>query len=258
MVKQRSTDTQRRRGRRASPPAPDGRIRSAGAGDAAFAPRFAPPVRLDSAFFAIGLSWRRRRFWESLSSGVCATAEKLGYHASMALFSRKPPAAPLHAPVTVRPATADDADAVVRLARGLSMTDGGRPSRLTAEAYRRDGFGDNPAFHALVAVIDDAIVGYALFFPGYDTDRAARGVYLADLYVDRPWRRQGVGRALMKGVARACRDAGGTWMFWSVLRRNRDARRFYRTLAPELRDVVLCAALGESFDRLTGGDGISR
>jgi hypothetical protein len=54
----------------------------------------------------------------------------------------------------------------------------------------------------------------------------------------------------MKAVARACRDAGGEWMFWSVLKRNRAARKFYKTLAPELRDVVLCAALGDNFDRL--------
>jgi GNAT superfamily N-acetyltransferase len=153
-------------------------------------------------------------------------------------------------PVTIRPATADDAAAVVRLARGLSLTDGGRPSRLTEDAYRRDGFGDTPAFHVLVAERDGAIAGYALYFPGYDTDRATRGVYLADLYVDERHRRSGVGRSLMKAVARACRDRGGEWMFWSVLKRNRTARRFYKTLAPELNDVVLCAALGTSFERL--------
>ena len=54
----------------------------------------------------------------------------------------------------------------------------------------------------------------------------------------------------MQGVARACRDMDGQWMFWSVLKRNRGARKFYRKLAPELKDVVLCAALGDSFDRL--------
>jgi GNAT superfamily N-acetyltransferase len=153
-------------------------------------------------------------------------------------------------PIEVRPATADDAEAVVRLARGLSMTDGGRPSQLTEDAFRRDGFGESPAFYVLVAERDGAIAGYALYFPGYDTDRATRGIYLADLYVDEDHRRSGMGRALMKAVARACREAGGEWMFWSVLKRNRAARRFYKTLAPELNDVVLCAALGDSFERL--------
>ena len=168
----------------------------------------------------------------------------------MAFFRSRAPAKPEIVPVTVRPATEADAAAVVRLARGLSMTDGGRPSRLTETAYQRDGFGPEPAFRVLVAETQGLIVGYALYFPGYDTDRATRGVYLADLYVDELYRRQGIGRTLMKGVARACRETGGEWMFWSVLKRNRRARRFYKTLAPELGDVVLCAALGENFDRL--------
>jgi GNAT superfamily N-acetyltransferase len=90
-----------------------------------------------------------------------------------------------------------------------------------------------------------------LYFSGYDTDRATRGVYLSDLYVDLTWRRRGVGRALMQETARACKDLGGEWMFWSVLKRNKKARKFYKTMAPELSDVVLCAALGESFRRLS-------
>ena len=153
-------------------------------------------------------------------------------------------------PITVRPATAEDAATIVRLAHGLSQTGGGRASRLTEENCRRDGFGAEPAFRVLLAEIDGMVAGYALYFSGYDTDRASRGVYLADLYVDFDYRRYGVGRALMKAVARACSDLGGEWMFWSVHKRNRSARKFYKTLALELRDVVLCAALSDSFDRL--------
>lgn len=168
----------------------------------------------------------------------------------MALFGRKSPSRPLNDAIEVRPAVAGDAAEIVRLAHGLSQSDGGRASRLTEETFLRDGFGAEPAFRVLIAEIDGVAAGYALYFSGYDTDRASRGVYLADLFVDARYRRFGVGRALMKAVARACRDLGGEWMFWSVLRRNRAARKFYRTLAPELKDVVLCAALGDSFDRL--------
>lgn len=168
----------------------------------------------------------------------------------MAIFRRPAYEVPA-VTIAVRPAIEDDAADVVRLARALSLSDGGRPSQMTEQAYREDGFGANPAFRVLVAVVEDRIAGYALYFPGYDSDRATRGIYLSDLYVDREWRRHGVGRALMKAAARACRDSGGAWMFWSVLKRNRDARRFYRTIAPELKDVVLCAALGAAFERLT-------
>ncbi len=157
--------------------------------------------------------------------------------------------------ITVRQAGPDDAETVARFAQSLSLSDGGRPSRFSAEIYLRDGFGDRPAFHALIAECDGDAAGYALYYHGYDTDRATRGVYLADLYVSERHRRRGVGRALMEAAARACRDDGGCWMFWSVLKRNRAARRFYRSIAPELRDVVVCAALGGTFDALSGDDG---
>ncbi|MGE0744586.1 MAG: N-acetyltransferase family protein [Rhodospirillales bacterium] len=152
--------------------------------------------------------------------------------------------------VRVRAATPDDAEAIAAMARALSVSDGGRPSRLTAETFRRDGFGPEPAFQAVIAEADGTPAGYAVFYPGYDTDSASRGVYLSDLYVSARARRAGVGSALMAAVADRCRQAGGRWMFWSVLRRNRSARRFYRTMAPELSDVRVCAAFGATFDRL--------
>ncbi len=153
--------------------------------------------------------------------------------------------------IEIRPATIDDADAVSGMARALSLSDGGRPSALTAEKYRIDGFGENPAFSALIAECDDGIAGYAVFYCGYDSDSATRGVYLADLYVREDFRRRGVGRALISGVAARCREDGARWMFWSVLKRNRPARKFYRRLSSELKDVVICAAFGKSFDRLS-------
>lgn len=152
--------------------------------------------------------------------------------------------------ITVRSARPDDAEAIARMARALSIADGGRPSRFSAESFRRDGFGADAAFSAIVAELDGASVGYAIHYPGYDTDSATRGVYLADLYVDETHRRLGVGSALVAALAAAARSDGARWMFWSVLKRNRGARRFYKKIAPELKDVIVCAAFGRRFDAL--------
>ncbi len=152
--------------------------------------------------------------------------------------------------ITVRPARADDADRIAAMARALSIADGGRPSRFTAETFHRDGFGEHAAFSTIVAELDGEAVGYAIYYPGYDTDSATRGIYLADLFVVETRRRQGVGRALLAGLAAEARSAGARWMFWSVLKRNRGARRFYRKIAPELKDVIVCAAFGRRFDAL--------
>ena len=153
--------------------------------------------------------------------------------------------------ITVRPATSGDVSEVVKLARSLSVTDGQRPSRLTKTAYLSDGFGENPAFRALVAEVDHKVAGYTLYFQGYDTGRAERGVYLSDLYVDKAWRRQGIGRALMQATANDCKEMGGEWMFWAVLKGNKSARKFYRTIAPELTDVIVCATTGKNFQKLS-------
>ncbi len=158
--------------------------------------------------------------------------------------------APALSKIDVRPATQDDADAIAEMARALSLSDGGKPSRFSAEAFRRDGFGDRAAFQAMIAYAEEEPAGYAVYYWGYDTDSATRGVYLADLYVAEDSRRQGVGRALVRSVAAAAQKDGGRWIFWSVLKRNKGARRFYKRIAPELRDVIVCAAFGSSFDRI--------
>ena len=44
--------------------------------------------------------------------------------------------------ILVRPARREDADHVARMARALSVSDGGRISRFSADAFLRDGFGD--------------------------------------------------------------------------------------------------------------------
>jgi len=156
--------------------------------------------------------------------------------------------------ILVRPAVREDADTIARMARALSVSDGGRVSRFSADAFIKDGFGGNAAFSALVAMRGGTAAGYAVYYWGYDTDSATRGVYLADLYVDAGNRRGGVGTALMTGVSRHTREQGGRWIFWSVLKRNKAARKFYRHLAPELKDVAICAAFGTSFDRIAEMD----
>ena len=160
--------------------------------------------------------------------------------------------------LVVRPARPGDGEAVAAMAQALGRSDTGRASAFTAERFRADGFGEDRGFETLVAESGDGLLGYAIFYPGYDSDSASRGLYLADLYVRDSFRRRGVGRALVEGLAAHGQSRGARWMFWSVRRRNRRARRFYRGLAPELPGVLLCAAFGARFRRLAerGGGAI--
>ena len=119
------------------------------------------------------------------------------------------------------------------LAAALIAHEGKEPPAFSADDFRRDGFGPKAAFSTLVAEEKGALVGYALFYPGYDVETAARGVHLADLFVLESSRRRGVGRALLAAVARASREAEGRWISWAVVKNNREGREFYRAIGAE-------------------------
>jgi len=155
------------------------------------------------------------------------------------------------APFHIRPATAADGARVAAMCAGLSAAEGlGIPCRFTAHAFRRDGFGPDPAFACLIAAAGGEAVGYALYCRDYDTDQLCRSVYLADLYVESAARGRGIGRALMAAVARAGRAEGARLMMWGVLKNNWAARRFYAAIGEEIGDQIETGAVGDRFRSL--------
>ncbi len=101
---------------------------------------------------------------------------------------------------------------------------------FSAEVYVCDGFGANPAFAGLVAEAGEQLLGYLLYQMNYDTDAAARSLFILDLAVDEAARRQGVGRALMDAAADLCRTLGGSELVWAVYNKNQLAFDFYLSL----------------------------
>jgi len=101
----------------------------------------------------------------------------------------------------VRPARVDESAVLAEMANDLNEHVGiyGRP--FSAERVRADGFGPQAAFTPLVAELDGTVVGYVFFTLGYNTDIAARAMWLHDIYVTPAARGKGVGHALMAAVA---------------------------------------------------------
>lgn len=137
----------------------------------------------------------------------------------------------------IRPITVDDAGSVERLyaqsAAHLRSLGDQTDFRFNADVYRRDGFGDRPAFSGVIAELDEKPVGHLLYTLGYDTDGAMRFLFVIDLAVDEQVRRRGIGRALMERAAAICREADGGLLFWAVYAKNGLALEFYRRLGAE-------------------------
>ena len=76
---------------------------------------------------------------------------------------------------------------------------------LTEDAVTRDMMG--AACHCDLAFVGDEAAGLASWYWTYDSFRAARGLFIEDLYVRPAFRGQGLGKALLAHLAGKARAA---------------------------------------------------
>jgi hypothetical protein len=142
--------------------------------------------------------------------------------------------------IDIAPAAPADLPAIHALIRGLADYERLADLCTGTEAELRDAlFGNPPAAEVLVARVDGAVAGFALFFPTFSTFLARRGLWLEDLFVVPAMRGLGVGRALLAAVAGVAHARGCGRFEWAVLDWNAPAIGFYEglgaTLMPEWR-----------------------
>jgi GNAT superfamily N-acetyltransferase len=136
----------------------------------------------------------------------------------------------------LRPATIDDTALLVAMIGELADYEHELDQvTITDDDLRRDGFGDNPKFRALIAECDGQPAGYALFFHYYST-WVGRGLYLEDLFVREAFRGRGIGTALLARVARIAMDGDCCGMHWEVLSWNTKAIEMYKAIGAEFRE----------------------
>ena len=129
----------------------------------------------------------------------------------------------------IRPAHPGDVPFLVDCIRGLAAFE-----RLEHElevdpaALEQHLFGARPACGALIAVVGDQPVGFALFHGTYSTFKTRPCLHLEDLFVLPEHRGGGQGLALLRAVAARAVASGCPRLDWNVLDWNEGAQRFYR------------------------------
>lgn len=125
----------------------------------------------------------------------------------------------------------------------------------TEDQLRRTLFGERPAAEVLIARLDSAPAGFALFFPNYSTFLAQPGIFLEDLYVKPHARGKGAGLALLRELARIAVARGCGRVEWLVLDWNEPSIQFYRKLgAVPMDDWTMFRLTGDSLAKLAAGD----
>lgn len=158
-------------------------------------------------------------------------------------------------PLHLRHATESDVPLVLTFIRELAGYERlAHEVVATEERLRRTLFGPRPFAEVVLAELEGEAVGFALFFHNYSTFLGLPGIYLEDLYVRPAARGAGVGRALLRHLARLAVERGCGRLEWWVLDWNEDAIRFYASLGARPMDEWTVFRLdGAALDRLAAG-----
>lgn len=157
--------------------------------------------------------------------------------------------------LTIREAT--PADVPLVLAYIAELADYERaPEKAVAKAedLHRHLFGPSPLIFCELAQWDGKDAGFALYFFNFSTWEGKPGLYLEDLFVRPAFRSHGIGKALLKRLARIAVERGCTRYVWQVLDWNTPSIAFYKAMgARVMHDWLTCRVEGEALQQLAEG-----
>lgn len=154
----------------------------------------------------------------------------------------------------IRSAVPADVPTILRLVRELADYEREPDAVVATEAMLAEAlFGDHPAAEAVIAEVDGAAAGFALFFHNFSTWTGRRGIYLEDLYVTPEARGRGIGKALLRHIAALAVERGCGRFEWAVLDWNEPAIRFYDACGAESMDEwTVRRVSGDALSKLAG------
>jgi GNAT superfamily N-acetyltransferase len=158
--------------------------------------------------------------------------------------------------VTLRRAEPRDVPVLLDLIRALATYEREPDAVKASEAdLLKYGFGEMKTFSAILAEQDGKALGFALWFPTYSTWVGKPSLYLEDLFVLPDARGKGIGRELLRELARIALAEGMGRLDWKVLDWNTSATAFYESLgAKPMRDWFSMRIEGEAALTKLAGD----
>ena len=104
---------------------------------------------------------------------------------------------------------------------------------VTTEQLLEDAFGKDAIVEFFVALKNDEVVGFALYYTKYSTWKG-KCIYLEDFLVKESERGNGIGELLFKEVMKVAKERSSGRMEWQVLDWNEPAINFYKKMHAQL------------------------
>jgi GNAT superfamily N-acetyltransferase len=154
--------------------------------------------------------------------------------------------------LTLRPAIPTDASLILEYIRELAEFERDPEAAIATEAdIRRYAFSEHPLVKVTMAEWDGRPAGFALWFLNFSTWQGKPGIYLEDLFVRPAFRRNGIGKALLRHLAAIAVAEGWPRFVWQVLDWNTPAIEFYEAHgARVIRSWITCRVEGDAIKRL--------
>lgn len=160
--------------------------------------------------------------------------------------------------IQIRAATRADIPVILSFIRALAEYERGLHEVEATEALLEQhlfgaGVGRGPVAECVIGEVDGVPQGFALYFMNFSTWKARPGLYLEDLFVKPAARGAGLGKALLRHLARVAVERGCGRYEWIVLDWNTPALEFYRAHGAEALDGwTVHRVTGAALRRLAG------
>jgi GNAT superfamily N-acetyltransferase len=154
--------------------------------------------------------------------------------------------------IEISPVRPDDLPVLLSFVRELAEYEKLEHLAVATEAdFRQALFCERPTVEAVIARLGGEPAGCAIFFANFSTFLGKPGLYLEDLFVRPAARGAGVGRELLRYLARLAVARGWGRFEWAVLDWNAPAIGFYKKLgATPLDDWTIFRVTGDALKEL--------
>ena len=129
-----------------------------------------------------------------------------------------------------RRAVREDVPLILRFIRALAEYEHLSHEVTADEAVLEEWLFQKHSAEVLFVLADGREAGFAVFFHNFSTFLGRAGIYLEDLYVLPEYRGRGLGKALLRELARLAAERGCGRLEWACLDWNRPSIDFYLSM----------------------------